>query len=38
MDEIYKISDNPIDNYRNYYRVGKINLHKWTKRNPPDWI
>jgi hypothetical protein len=38
MDEIYRISDSPIDNYRNYYNVGKANLHKWTKRNPPEWI
>jgi hypothetical protein len=38
MDEIYRISDSPIDNYRNYYNVGKAKLHKWTKRTPPEWI
>lgn len=27
-----------IESYRNYYRVGKAHLHKWTGRNPPDWI
>jgi hypothetical protein len=37
LDE-YKVGKNPIENYRNYYRVGKINMHKWTGRNPPEWI
>lgn len=34
----YIISSNPIENYRNYYKGGKKHLHRWTKRNPPDWI
>ena len=38
MAEEYIISDNPIINYRNYYREGKKNLHKWTNRQPPEWI
>jgi len=38
MAEEYIISDNPLTNYRNYYRIGKSNLHKWTNRQPPEWI
>lgn len=38
MVEEYIVSTDPIENYRNYYRVGKTNLHKWTKRQPPEWI
>ena len=38
MDDKYIISDNPVINYRNYYRLGKISLHKWTKRDQPEWL
>jgi hypothetical protein len=38
MDEKYIISDDPITNYRNYYVLGKTNLHKWTNREAPNWI
>jgi hypothetical protein len=38
MDEQYIISDDPIINYRNYYKLGKSYLHKWTNRNKPEWI
>jgi len=38
MDEEYRISNNPIKNYRNYYKFGKASLHKWTKRQQPEWI
>ena len=38
MAEEYIISKNPLTNYRNYYRIGKSNLHKWTNRQPPEWI
>jgi hypothetical protein len=34
----YKISDDPCTNYRNYYKIGKAKMHKWTNRQPPDWI
>jgi hypothetical protein len=27
MDEQYIISDDPLTNYQNYYRLGKVNLH-----------
>jgi hypothetical protein len=29
--------DDSIENYRNYYKLGKINLHKWTNRERPNW-
>jgi len=38
MDTKYIISKNAIENYRNYYKVGKVHLHKWKNRQPPEWI
>jgi hypothetical protein len=38
MDPKYIISKNAIVNYRNYYKVGKVHLHKWKNRQPPEWI
>lgn len=38
MPDEYQTSTDPVENYRNYYRVGKANLHKWTGRKAPDWI
>lgn len=38
MDKQYIVSDNPVDNYRNYYKKGKVHLHRWTKRSPPPWL
>jgi hypothetical protein len=38
MDAKYIISEDPIANYRNYYKYGKTHLHKWRKRQPPEWI
>ena len=38
MPHEYLISSDPVENYRNYYRHGKSHLHKWTKRNIPQWI
>jgi len=38
MAEEYIISNDSLENYRNYYRQGKTHLHKWTKRNPPEWL
>jgi len=38
MDEKYIISQDPITNYRNYYKVGKANIHSWKKRAAPEWI
>lgn len=38
MDKSYIISEDPITNYRNYYKHGKTHLHVWKKRQPPKWI
>lgn len=38
MDDEHKISNCPITNYRQYYKIGKNNLHKWTNRPIPDFI
>jgi len=38
MDDKYIVSDNPVVNYRNYYKNGKTHLHKWKKREAPEWI
>lgn len=38
MDTQYIISDDPILNYRNYYKLGKSDLHSWKKRKAPEWI
>ena len=32
------VSDDPLINYRNYYKNGKQRMHSWKKRNPPEWI
>jgi hypothetical protein len=32
------VSNDPVTNYRNYYNKGKTNLHRWTRRLPPNWI
>ena len=37
MPDEYKVAS-AVDSYRNYYRVGKKHLHKWSKRNPPTWL
>lgn len=37
MPDEYKV-ENSVESYRNYYRVGKKHLHKWTKRQQPEWI
>lgn len=37
MENKYIISNDVVENYRNYYREGKKHLHAW-KRNKPDWI
>ena len=37
MDKSFIISDNPIENYRNYYINAKQHLASWKKRNNPYW-
>ena len=38
MDEQYIISDDPVENYRNYYNTAKRPLHSWKNREVPSWI
>jgi hypothetical protein len=38
MNDHYIISEDAIENYRNYYKHRKQHLHKWTKRQAPAWI
>ena len=38
MDAKYIVSNDSIENYRNYYIHGKTALHKYTKRQMPDWL
>ena len=38
MDPEYIVSKDPVENYRNYYKFGKANLHSWKNRQPPSWI
>lgn len=37
MPDEYKVSCS-VESYRNYYKNGKAHLHKWTKRNKPEWM
>jgi len=32
MPDEYKISENPVDNYKSYYKLGKKHLHIWKNR------
>jgi len=34
----YVVSEDPIVNYRNYYKIGKARMHSWKNRQPPEWI
>jgi hypothetical protein len=38
MPEEYKVPGDSIASYRNYYRGAKKRMHKWTKREAPEWI
>ena len=38
MADEYIISEDALTNYRNYYILGKVRMHKWTNRQPPEWI
>lgn len=38
MPEDCKISDDPVKNYREYYRRYKTHIHSWKNRSKPDWI
>jgi len=34
----YIISDDVVENYRNYYKFGKTKMLNWRNREAPDWI
>lgn len=38
MPNEYKISKDAVTNYRQYYKLGKTRLHKYTKRAPPAFL
>lgn len=38
MADEFIVSDDPVENYRNYYVNGKAHLHRWKDREPPEWI
>lgn len=38
MPDHCKISSDPVECYREYYRKEKIALHKWTGRDIPFWL
>jgi hypothetical protein len=38
MDDIYKMGNDAVESYRKYYREGKSHLHKYTKRDMPEWL
>lgn len=42
MAEEYLVKDHGVPDslksYRNYYKHGKVHLHKWTKREMPEWM
>jgi hypothetical protein len=37
MPDEYKVTDH-VESYRNYYRIAKKSLHKYTNRHAPDWL
>lgn len=38
MPDEYKVPNDSVASYRNYYRGAKQKMHKWTKRETPEWI
>ena len=38
MPEQYTVGADSVASYRKYYREAKQHLHKWTKREAPEWI
>lgn len=38
MDESYRISNDPVECYRNYYVRAKASFCKWKKRDDPEWF
>lgn len=38
MPDYCKVTGNPVESYREYYRNEKQHLHKWTNREIPEWL
>lgn len=38
MPSVYKIEDDPVTAYRDYYNGAKRHLHQWTRREVPPFI
>jgi len=38
MPDHYKISDDPVICYREYYKLGKAHLANWRGKNAPPWF
>jgi hypothetical protein len=38
MADEFVVDEDPIINYRNYYKIGKARMHSWKNRQPPEWI
>lgn len=38
MPDQYKVANDPVLAYRNFYRADKAKFAKWTKRAPPKWF
>lgn len=38
MPDEYKVPGDSLTSYRNYYRIAKERMHKWTKREAPEWL
>lgn len=38
MPDEYKVPGDSLASYRNYYRIAKERMHKWTNRQPPEWL
>lgn len=38
MPDMYKVPNDPVQSYRNYYKYGKSSLLKYTNRPWPEWL
>ena len=38
MPDIYKVKNDPVTAYRNFYLGEKMHFAKWTKRDIPFWV